>query len=97
LKTTKAVHENGGKIIIQLMHSGRISHPLNMPVESQILAPSQVKAAGQMWTDLLTSSVPKEMTEQDIYMQKLNMWLQLKMPYLQDLMVSNCMVPTGIC
>jgi N-ethylmaleimide reductase len=23
-----------------------------MPVESQILAPSQVKAAGQMWTDL---------------------------------------------
>lgn len=68
-KTTKAVHENGGKIIIQLMHSGRISHPLNMPVESQIFAPSQVKAAGQMWTDLkglLDFSVPKEMTEQDI-------------------------------
>jgi N-ethylmaleimide reductase len=68
-KTTKAVHENGGKIIIQLMHSGRISHPLNMPIESQILAPSQVKAAGQMWTDLKglqDFSVPKEMTEQDI-------------------------------
>lgn len=68
-KTTKAVHENGGKIIIQLMHSGRISHPLNMPVESQIFAPSQVKAAGQMWTDLkglLDFPVPKEMTEQDI-------------------------------
>jgi N-ethylmaleimide reductase len=42
-------------------------------------------------------SVPKEMTEQDILHAKLNMWLQLKMPYLQDLMVSNCMVPTGIC
>ena len=68
-KTTKAVHENGGKIIIQLMHSGRISHPLNMPIESQILAPSQVKAAGQMWTDLKGLQdfpVPKEMTEQDI-------------------------------
>ena len=68
-KTTKAVHENGGKIIVQLMHSGRISHPLNMSEASQILAPSQVKAAGQMWTDLKglqDFSVPKEMTAQDI-------------------------------
>ena len=68
-KTTKAVHENGGKIIVQLMHSGRISHPLNMPKESQILAPSQVKAAGQMWTDLKglqDFSIPKEMTAQDL-------------------------------
>jgi N-ethylmaleimide reductase len=48
------------------MHSGRISHPLNMPVESQI--PSQVKAAGQMWTDLKAYKIfsTKEMTEQDI-------------------------------
>jgi N-ethylmaleimide reductase len=31
---TKAVHKkNGGKIVVQLMHSGRISHPLNMPEE----------------------------------------------------------------
>jgi N-ethylmaleimide reductase len=30
------------------MHTGRISHPLNMPKGSQILAPSAVKAAGQM-------------------------------------------------
>lgn len=40
-----------------------------MPIESQILAPSQVKAAGQMWTDLKGLQdfpVPKEMTEQDI-------------------------------
>ncbi len=68
-KTTNAVHENAGKIIIQLMHSGRVSHTLNMPEESQVLAPSQVKAAGQMWTDLKglqDFSVPKEMTEQDI-------------------------------
>ena len=68
-KTTKAVHENGGKIIVQLMHSGRISHPLNMPKESQILAPSQVKATGQMWTDLKglqDFSIPKEMTAQDL-------------------------------
>ncbi|MBY0424609.1 MAG: alkene reductase, partial [Cytophagales bacterium] len=30
-KVTQAVHEKGGKIVIQMMHTGRISHPLNMP------------------------------------------------------------------
>ena len=68
-KITNAVHEKSGKIILQLMHSGRISHPLNMSKEAQILAPSQVKAAGQMWTDsqgLQDFIVPKEMTAQDI-------------------------------
>ncbi|WP_291097330.1 MULTISPECIES: alkene reductase [unclassified Flavobacterium] len=68
-KTTEAVHKNGGKIIVQLMHSGRISHPLNMQEGTQILAPSAVKAAGQMWTDskgLQDFMVPKEMTTQDI-------------------------------
>lgn len=67
--TTKAVHKNGGKIIVQLMHSGRISHHLNMHKDAQILAPSAVKAAGQMWTDLKglqDFDVPKEMTPQEI-------------------------------
>jgi N-ethylmaleimide reductase len=67
--TTAAVHKNGGKIIVQLMHSGRISHHLNMHKDAQILAPSAVKAAGQMWTDLKglqDFDVPKEMTPQEI-------------------------------
>lgn len=66
---TKAVHKNGGKIVVQLMHSGRISHALNMPEGSEILAPSAVKADGQMWTDLKELQdfvVPKEMSLQDI-------------------------------
>lgn len=68
-KTTTAVHKNGGKIFVQLMHSGRISHPLNMHKDAHILAPSQIKAAGQMWTDLKGLQdfvVPKEMTPQEI-------------------------------
>lgn len=68
-KVTKTVHQNGGKIIVQLMHSGRISHPLNMPEGSEILAPSPIKADGQMWTDfkeLQDFAVPKEMNLQDI-------------------------------
>ena len=68
-KVTTAVHLNGGKIFIQLMHCGRIGHPLNMPEGAEIIAPSAVKAAGQMWTDakqLKDFVVPKEMTNKDI-------------------------------
>jgi len=68
-KTTSAVHDAGGKILIQLMHTGRISHSLNLPKGAQILAPSAVKAAGQVWTDLEELKdfpVPKAMTAKDI-------------------------------
>jgi N-ethylmaleimide reductase len=68
-KVTTAVHETGGKIIVQLMHTGRISHALNMPQGSQILAPSAVKPAGQMWTDangMQDHPTPKAMTLDEI-------------------------------
>ncbi|WP_020168007.1 MULTISPECIES: alkene reductase [Methylotenera] len=48
-KVTEAVHAKGGKIVLQLWHVGRISHPslLNgaLPV-----APSAIKPAGQAYT-----------------------------------------------
>jgi N-ethylmaleimide reductase len=68
-KTTSAVHKSGGKIIVQLMHTGRISHQLNMAQDAAIIAPSAVKAAGQMWTDakgLQDYPTPKAMTAEDI-------------------------------
>jgi len=68
-KITSAVHGKGGKIFLQIMHTGRISHPANMPAGAQVIAPSAIGAAGQMWTDTLQMQdfpVPKEMTAGDI-------------------------------
>lgn len=69
LKVTQAVHAKGSKMFIQLMHTGRIGHPLNLPAGARILAPSAVVAAGEMYTDAEGSKphpVPQAMTEADI-------------------------------
>jgi len=68
-QTTSAVHKAGGKIFIQLMHTGRISHALNLPEGAQIIAPSAVKAAGQVWTDteqMQDFPIPKQMNDEDL-------------------------------
>ena len=36
-KTTPGVHKRGGKIFLQLMHTGRISHSLNMQEGAHII------------------------------------------------------------
>lgn len=49
-RVTDAVHARGGRIFMQLMHSGRISHPSLQPDGAQPVAPSAIKPAGQTWT-----------------------------------------------
>ncbi len=66
---TRAVHGRSGKIFLQIMHCGRIAHPLNMPEGARILAPSSMAASGEMYTDvngMKPYPVPEEMTEKDI-------------------------------
>src|SRR5574343_462514 len=68
-RVTDGVHQAGGKIIVQLMHTGRVGHPANLPVGASVIAPSAVAAPGEMWTDadgLQPHPVPREMSEADI-------------------------------
>lgn len=48
---TDAVHAKGGKIFAQLMHTGRIGHPNNLPDGARLVAPSAIAAAGEIYTD----------------------------------------------
>src|SRR3954467_31010 len=56
-KVTDAVHEADGRIVIQLMHTGRIAHPDNTPHGRRPVAPSAIQAQGAMFT----ASGPQEM------------------------------------
>ena len=49
-KVADAVHGKGGRIFMQLWHTGRISHPALLPGNAVPVAPSAIKPAGQSWT-----------------------------------------------
>ena len=68
-RVNDGVHAAGGKIFVQLMHTGRVSHPANMAAGTKIVAPSAIATPGEMWTDtraMQPHPVPSEMTEEDI-------------------------------
>ena len=66
---TDAIHAKGGKIIVQLMHTGRVAHTANLPVGAEVLGPSSETCPGEMWTDTEGSrphTQPRAMNTDDI-------------------------------
>lgn len=67
--TTNAVHERGGRIFIQLMHTGRVGHQLNLPEGAEVVGPSDKTVSGEMYTDQQgpqPHTSPRKMTAEDI-------------------------------
>ena len=63
-----AVHARGGRIFIQIMHVGRMSHPDNVPGNLQALAPSAIAAQQKLHTPggMQDMPAPRAMTADDI-------------------------------
>lgn len=53
-----AVHARGGRLFIQLMHAGRLSHPDNTPHHRQSVAPSAIDSGAQMFTPTGLQAAP---------------------------------------
>ncbi|QAY85454.1 alkene reductase [Pseudomonas arsenicoxydans] len=60
-QVTDAVHKEGGRIFLQLWHVGRLSHPLVQINSAQPVAPSAIKADGEIYTSegLKSYEVPR--------------------------------------
>ena len=65
---TKSVHERGGKIFMQIFHTGRIALPDFLPANAQPVAPSAVRANGKNYTDdgMKEFVTPREITREEI-------------------------------
>lgn len=65
----RAVHAKGSKIVLQLMHAGRVAHAANLPPGAQVLGPGAEPAPGEIHTDALgmqPATAPRAMSEADI-------------------------------
>ena len=66
---TDSVHTAGGKIVLQIMHTGRIGHPNNLPDGARVLGPSAIAQKGETTTYDLEKQpfpIPVEMTTDEV-------------------------------
>jgi N-ethylmaleimide reductase len=67
----ESVHKKNSRFFLQLMHTGRVSHPDNLPAGAEVIAPSAIELTEtKMWTDQAGQPEPmpvaREMTTEDI-------------------------------
>ncbi len=68
-RVTDAVHAEGGRIVAQIMHCGRIAHADNKDPAAETVAPSAIRARGEMFTDtagLQPFSEPRALAREEI-------------------------------
>jgi N-ethylmaleimide reductase len=68
-RVTDAVHAQGARMFVQLMHTGRVSHVANLPAGAKVVGPTSQPLAGEMFTDaqgLQPHSTPHAMSAEDI-------------------------------
>ncbi|MFE5482851.1 alkene reductase [Streptomyces sp. NPDC056527] len=67
-EVTDAVHERGGRIFAQLMHTGRIGHPDLLDGDLHPVGPSAVRPEGQLYTHdgLKDFATPRELTAEEV-------------------------------
>ena len=66
---TNTVHDKGGKIFVQLMHTGQVAHIANLPAGAEVVGPGSAVCPGEMYTDakgMQPHSAPRAMTGADI-------------------------------
>lgn len=68
-RVTEAVHKGGGRIVLQIMHSGRIGSHHIKGAGVRTLAPSALRAQGEVWTDaagMQPFDMPQAMTADEV-------------------------------
>ncbi|WP_304360365.1 alkene reductase [Collimonas fungivorans] len=68
-KITDAVHEKGGRIVVQIWHTGRMSHVSFQPGRKAPVAPSAIRADAKTFVvgeGFVDTSVPRELTLEEI-------------------------------
>lgn len=73
-KVTDAVHQQGGKIVMQIWHCGRVGHSSMQPDGRVPMAPSAIKPAGEVMTyeGMKPYETPRAMTLEEIEQMKVN-------------------------